>query len=124
MRIGELSRTTGASLRSLRHYERSGALHSRRLENGYREYTEDAIQRVDLIRRLLDTGFNMEDVRKITTCLDEHGQPPTCEGCDTLYTRKLAEVEQRIAELVVVRDRLSERLAQLQHAPVMVARNA
>ena len=120
MRIGELSRRTGASLRSLRHYEKRRALHSRRLDNGYREYEDAAVERVHLIRRLLDTGFNMEDVRKITQCIDEHGQPPTCGACGTLYARKLAEVEQHITELLVVRDRLSERLAQLRHAPMMM----
>lgn len=40
MRIGELARRTGVSVRALRYYEEQGLLVPARAANGYREYTE------------------------------------------------------------------------------------
>ncbi len=40
MRISEVSRRTGVSIRSLRYYEQKQLLCARRLENGYRDLDE------------------------------------------------------------------------------------
>ena len=50
MRIKELSLKTGASLRSIRYYEKKGLLPARRLPNGYRDYDETAIEQVKKIQ--------------------------------------------------------------------------
>jgi DNA-binding transcriptional MerR regulator len=46
VRISEVSRRTGVSIRSLRYYEQQGLLCPRRLENGYRDLDEEAVQRL------------------------------------------------------------------------------
>ena len=43
MRIGELARRTGVSVRSLRYYETQGLLRSDRTPGGHREYAEAGI---------------------------------------------------------------------------------
>ncbi|WP_344013572.1 MerR family DNA-binding transcriptional regulator [Nocardiopsis exhalans] len=43
MRIGELSRRTGASVRLLRYYEEQGLIGSTRSASGQRHFTEDAV---------------------------------------------------------------------------------
>ena len=43
MRISELSRRTGVSIRSLRYYEQKRLLCARRLSNGYRDLDEEAV---------------------------------------------------------------------------------
>ena len=53
MRIGELSRRTGVSRRSLRYYEEQGLLGPARLPNGYREYDEHSVTVVRRIQILL-----------------------------------------------------------------------
>ena len=45
MLIRELSDRTGASIRSIRHYESKGLVYARRLANGYRDYDDNAIGR-------------------------------------------------------------------------------
>jgi len=50
-RIGELAKATGVSTDTLRHYERKGVLRSARSGNGYREYPENALERVRTIRQ-------------------------------------------------------------------------
>lgn len=58
MRIGELSRRTGVSARSLRYYEAQGLLTSVRSEAGQRHYSDAAVQRVSLIRQLFGAGLS------------------------------------------------------------------
>ncbi|MET9077038.1 MerR family transcriptional regulator, partial [Streptomyces sp. NPDC004232] len=58
MRIGELSKRTGVSPRSLRYYEEQGLLTSSRSDAGQRHYSDAAVQRVSLIRQLFDAGMS------------------------------------------------------------------
>ncbi|HEX9999268.1 MAG TPA: MerR family transcriptional regulator [Actinoplanes sp.] len=53
MRVGELARRTGTTVRALRYYESTGLVVPRRLRNGYREYDPIAERRVAQIRQLL-----------------------------------------------------------------------
>ncbi len=62
---GELSKETGVSERSLRHYEEKGLLPSKRLANGYRDFDESAIEKVELIQMYLQIGLNLEETARI-----------------------------------------------------------
>lgn len=117
MRIGELSRRTGASPRSLRHYERGGLLAAGRAPNGYRDYAAGAVERVRVIRTLLDHGFGLRDARGILPCLE--GRPPGTPPCAAAlegYARRLRALDRRIADLSAVRDRARAGLAALRRA--------
>jgi len=57
MRIGDLSRCTGVSARSLRHYEEAGLIRPVRLESGYRDYDESQVITVGLIKTLIGAGL-------------------------------------------------------------------
>lgn len=56
VRIGKLAELTGASVRSLRHYERAGLVDARRDGDGYRVF-EGTVECVRRVRGLLDAGF-------------------------------------------------------------------
>ncbi|MFD9283808.1 MerR family DNA-binding transcriptional regulator [Streptomyces mirabilis] len=43
MRVGELARRTGVTVRALRYYEAAGLVVPRRLTNGYRDYAPTAL---------------------------------------------------------------------------------
>lgn len=61
--IGALAKATGVSTDTLRHYERKGVLHSQRAGNGYREYPENALERVRTVRQGLAMGFTLDELR-------------------------------------------------------------
>lgn len=105
MRIGELSRRTGASERSLRHYERLGLLRPARAANGYRCFALDDVKRVQHIRLLLDTGFSLREITEMADCLGTMNVPLCPPGAER-YRRKLAEVEGRLASARLARNRL------------------
>jgi DNA-binding transcriptional MerR regulator len=80
MRIGELSKRTGVSPRSLRYYEQQGLLTSERLTNGYRDYADTAVDIVASIQNLLAAGMNTELIRDVLPALDCGVAPRICEG--------------------------------------------
>ena len=118
MRISEVARRTGVSIRSLRYYEEKRLLCTRRLENGYRDLDEGAIERVQTIQMYLGLGLTTEQIEEILGCtgFSPFPQPlPVCEEVLlALYQDKLQDVEHQMAVLTVLHTRLKERIASLQ----------
>lgn len=118
MRAGELARAAGVSTDTLRHYERKGVLlRPRRAANGYRQYPPEALDRVLLVRRALGVGFTLDELSRVLSVRDRGGAP--CREVRALAAAKLAEVEERLAQLSEMRGELratliewDERLAQ------------
>jgi DNA-binding transcriptional MerR regulator len=106
---GELARLAGVSADTLRHYERKGVLPvARRLNNGYRKYSADSIERVRLIRRALAVDFTLDELAQFLKARDR-GQAP-CRQVRSLAADKLTEVEGRLTELLTLRDELQATL--------------
>lgn len=106
---GELARAAGVSTDTLRHYERKRVLPKpRRAANGYRQYPPEALARVLLVRRALAFGFTLDELARILAVRDGGGAP--CEEVRGLAAAKLAEVEERLAQLVELRDGLRSTL--------------
>jgi DNA-binding transcriptional MerR regulator len=60
LKVGELARRTGLSVRALHHYDEIGLLSpSHRSESGYRLYTEADVMRLQQIRSLRTLGFSL-----------------------------------------------------------------
>lgn len=66
MKIGELARRTGLSASRIRFYEASGLIEARRLGNGYRDYPEEAVQRLEIITCGQQAGFSLEEMRELS----------------------------------------------------------
>jgi len=118
MRISEVSRRTGASIRSLRYYEQKRLLCARRLENGYRDLDEEAVERVHTIQMYLGLGLTTEQIEDILHCTVTSPLPQPLPDCEEalleVYQDKLQDVEHQMAVLAALRTRLEERIACLQ----------
>ncbi|MEU5421579.1 MerR family transcriptional regulator [Streptomyces sp. NPDC001407] len=113
MLIGELSRRTGVSPRSLRYYEAQGLLTARRGPNGYRAYDEETVVTVRQVRALLDAGLSTEVIRSVLPCA--RGEQPEFAWCGDvrdILGRELAAAEERLDGLRRSRDTLAGFLAQ------------
>ncbi len=106
MSIGELARRTGASLRSLRHYDDHGLLVSARADNGYRT----AVTQVRQIQRLIAAGFSLAEIRGFPDCMRLIEGAAACPETSEVQRRRLASVERQIADLERRRARLREML--------------
>jgi MerR family transcriptional regulator, copper efflux regulator len=64
MKIGELAKATGLSTSAIRFYEQSGLLSAPpRGLNGYRDYSDDAVERLKLVQLAQRLGFSLETLR-------------------------------------------------------------
>jgi DNA-binding transcriptional MerR regulator len=118
MRIGELSERTGASVRSLRYYEKKGLISGERLENGYRDFDEGQIERVRAVQFYLGLGLSTEGIEPILNCKGRDTVPEKdpevnehCEELLILYEERLSEMDEQMESLSEARSRLKERLA-------------
>ncbi|WP_328395233.1 MerR family transcriptional regulator [Nocardia sp. NBC_00416] len=102
MKIGEASKFSGVSARSLRHYEDEGLIVPGRFSNGFRDYCQSTIDRVLVIRSLLESGLSVRLIREIL--------PGLTDGSDTGTELVCAEF---LHEVQGYRDRLAARIALL-----------
>ncbi len=96
--IGELAKRAGVNRETIRYYERR-RLFARpaRTISGYRVFPDDAIDRLRFIKHAQALGFTLEEVRELLGLrLDERS---SCEQVRARATRKLADVEAKIAAL-------------------------
>lgn len=74
LKVGELARRTGLTIRTLHHYDEIGLLKpSLHTESGHRLYTADDVARLQQVVSLRQLGFSLEEVRD---CLDRPGFSP------------------------------------------------
>ena len=107
MRIGELAAAAGTSPKTLRFYESVGLFPPpRRTLNGYRDYPENAIYRLDFIRRGQSAGLSLVRIGEILRIRDA-GQAP-CAHVDTLLATRLDEIDQLIADLLQLRQTVAD----------------
>ena len=111
IRIGELAKLCGVSDDTVRHYERKGVLTGvERDGSGYRRYGRASVERVLVVRRALAIGFTLDELARIFAQRDSGVAP--CRGVRELAAAKLAQIEERIAELLALRDALRTTIAQ------------
>lgn len=100
MLIGELSRRTGVSARSLRYYEAQGLLAAGRGANGYRAYDEGAVLSVAKIRALLRAGLSTEVIRDVLPCArGEQSGFDWCAELREILDGELAAMDERMEAL-------------------------
>jgi MerR family transcriptional regulator, Zn(II)-responsive regulator of zntA len=118
MRISEVSRRTGVSIRSLRYYEQKRLLCARRLPNGYRDLDEEVVERVRTIQMYLGLGLTTERIEEILACTHTSPFPQPLPVCEeellSLYQDKLQDIEQQMTVLTALHTRLTERIACLE----------
>lgn len=115
MLIKELSRQTGASIRSLRYYEAKRLIHAKRLTNGYRDYDDNAIAKVKTIQLYLGLGLTTDNISQIIDCPTlSQTNYPLCKEAYKLYKAKLDEVNEQIETLHTIQSKLRERIRQME----------
>ena len=108
MRVGELARRTGTTVRALRYYEAAGLVVPRRLGNGYRDYDPIAERQVAQIRELIALGLTVEETRPFVESIATDDD--VCAAAVATFRSTVAGLQARIGELTAQRDALDTRI--------------
>lgn len=108
LRIGELAKRSGLTVRTLHHYDAIGLLSpSGRSEGGYRLYGPEDIARLQQIQAIKQLGFSLADVG--------HMLSGDKRAVAALIRQQRALLDHQIAHAKVLRDGLSVLENQLEH---------
>ena len=126
MNIGQLARQAGVPIDTVRYYERQQLLPTaRRSAGGYRVFDSTDLTRLQFIRRAKALGFRLEEIGELLALSDQRGQDMAQVRDSAVH--KLADIEQRIAELQRMHLALTQLVdacpghGDLQQCPILTA---
>lgn len=111
MRIGELAKSAGVAVDTVRYYERLGLLpEPRRIPSGYRDYAESDTNRLKFIRNAKGLGFTLDEIHELLGMLSS-------DAGDRAVVRRLAQdrldrIDAQLAQLQAVRESLHRVVAR------------
>ena len=98
MKIGEIAKETGITVRAIRYYEELNLIESVRLYNNYRDYNKEALFKVRFISRARKIGFSINECSSLIKLFNNNN-------------RKSSEVI-KIAK--IKRDKINDKIKELQ----------
>ncbi len=111
VKIGELGDQCGVSTKTIRYYESIGLLpEPERTASGYRDYDDQALERLTFIRDSQATGLTLAEVASVIE-LKGTGVG-SCGHTTALLERHLEELDEQIERLVKARETLSQLAAR------------
>jgi MerR family copper efflux transcriptional regulator len=116
LRVGDLARQTGKSVRAIHLYEELGLLRpASRSSGGFRLFDGSALERVRWIDQLHGLGFSLQEMRELLRSWWGAGLgPEAMADLRALFTRKLGETRESIQRLQQLEGELKEGLSYLE----------
>lgn len=106
--IGQVARSAGVGVETVRFYERQGLLQEpARKDSGYRQYPEDVVARLHFIKRAKELGFSLKEIKELLALRVD--PETTCGEVKRRAEAKIADVEEKIQAL----QRIKKALVQL-----------
>ena len=98
MRISRAARLTGLTTKTIRYYEEIGLITpARRGPNGYRSYSEQALNELRFVKNAREAGFNLEECRELVNLYLDHNRASA--EVKALALAKIEELGQRIEQM-------------------------
>ena len=113
MLIGELVEKSGLTKDTIRFYEKKGLINldrKSRRENNYKEYSEQVLEKLMLIRKLKEMGFTLNE---IDTFLELwRGEDASCKNLKFTLENKITLVNEQMQKLAELKERLTQSLTK------------
>jgi DNA-binding transcriptional MerR regulator len=107
LKIGEVARQTGLSIKTIRYYERRGLLEQPpRTEAGYRLYGPEEVARLRFIQRAKLLGLTLEGIRELVVLAARCNEGEIVPRLEEVLRAKLEETDRKMAELAGFRQNL------------------
>ncbi len=98
MTIGQVAKSAGVGVETVRFYERKGLLGKPpRRASGYREYAEDAVHRIQFVQRSQQLGFSLREIKDLLHLRVSPGA--SCADVRERAQAKLADIDAKLSEL-------------------------
>ena len=104
--IGETARRSGVATSTLRFYETRGLIFSLRVSGNHRRYHRAMLRRIAIVRVAQTLGLSLREIATAFATLPKQ-KNPTKKDWVKLSTHWGDQLDQRIADLQNLRDRLS-----------------
>lgn len=103
--IGAVAHHTGLKIPTIRFYEQEGLIRApNRTGSGRRLYSDADISRLAFIKHARSLGFELDDIRSLLDLTDNPDR--SCDDADRIARKHLAEVEQRLVQLIALKAEL------------------
>lgn len=104
--IGQLAKAAGVGVETVRFYERKGLLDApARKDFGYRQYGDEAVERLRFIRRAQQVGFTLKEIQDLLGLRDD----PDARRADVRdrAAGKIADIDAKVRDLLAMRASLA-----------------
>jgi DNA-binding transcriptional MerR regulator len=107
VKIGDLARITGLSIKTIRYYESRGLLQQPpRTEGGYRLYGPEEVARLQFGQRAKLLGLTLEEIRELVALAARCNEGEIVPRLEEVLDAKLEETERKMEELLAFRENL------------------
>ena len=105
--VGEVAERSGVAVSAVHFYEAKGLISSRRNPGNQRRYARDVLRRVAVIKVAQRAGIPLASIATALASLPQ-GRTPTLRDWARLSATWKAELDERIAKMVQLRDQLDQ----------------
>ena len=74
MKISEIAKETGLTVRAIRYYEELNLIKSDRLDNNYRDFDKEALFKVSFISRARKLGFSVDECSSLIKLFNDNNR--------------------------------------------------
>jgi MerR family Zn(II)-responsive transcriptional regulator of zntA len=98
LKIGQLSKKSGATIDTIRFYEDKGLLSPKsRSESGYRYYGDDALNTLNFVQTAKELGFTLSEIKDFLEIqISKKGK---CSLTQIKIDEKISDVDKKISDL-------------------------
>lgn len=94
--VRKLADTAGVGVEAVRFYQRRGLMREPQREgNGFRQYSQEDVRRLQFIKRAQDLGFSLDDVATLVSLSADTDQDRVRE----IAQQRIVDIRQRAAQL-------------------------
>jgi len=108
MKIQELAKKTGLTVHTIRFYEKEGLFDNRHVvrdENNYRNYSDEAIERLKFIKKFQGVGCSLTEVKEVLQ--KKHENTITNQQVIEWIRQKISDIEHKKDEFDQILDTLN-----------------
>ena len=115
IRVGDLAKAVGKTVRAMHLYEELGLLEPRaRSEGGFRLYGPEAVDRIHWIVKLQAIGFTLAEIQGFVKDFQSSGSAVEATArVRALFLEKQSRIREQITQLAVIENDLNEALTHL-----------